>query len=716
MDLKGIYKQEIYRSPNSNYKVIVVEVTKTNVVVCGNFNNLEEGLSYQFSGDYITHPKYGRQFKAMSYKKDVDTKMGLVTYLSSNKFVGIGEKTALKIVDTLGLDALNLISLDKHNLDKVKGLSQNKKDLIYQIVKANSDEDKIYLELYNYGLTPRMAKKLFDNYGLMTLNIIKENPYRLIYEVDGYGFKKADALALNLGFKKDNPIRIREAILYCLLDLCYKDGNTYILKEDLIKSVISYLDLNDTLIIDAINYLKSHNNLKEISNKIYPNNLYNAEVSVANNLKLIKETAYLKYDEQILEHALLDIEKELDFTYTKTQKDTILTILNEKVSIITGGPGTGKTTIVKAIIKLYLKINKQEENKDILLLAPTGRAAKRLAETCNINAYTIHKGLGYDYNGFFTFNKNNLLPYKLIIIDEASMIDIELAFRLLDAINYKAKVIFIGDENQLPSVGPGEFLHDIIASKMFKTYRLKEVMRQVKDSDIIKLANMVLKEEISPSIFQNKKEVYIYTLTNTSIKTRIKILLDNYLAKGNTLENMQVIIPIYNGPQGIDEINKFIQQNYNPKKEKSFTYKDQVYYVNDRVLQLQNDLERGITNGDIGYVIDIDETSILVSFAKRIVKYTKNDLDNLTLAYVISVHKAQGSEYENVIFPILNSYSIMLKRKLIYTAITRAKKKLIILGDLAYINSRIKLYEPLRNTTLIDLLKDKPKLSPYDFL
>lgn len=716
MELKGIYIQEIFRASDSNYRIILVETETEKVIVSGSFSNIEIGLSYVFIGDYYIHAKYGKQFKATTYKKSTDTKTGLITYLLSDKFVGIGIKTATNIVDTLGLDALNLIVKDKTILDKVPNLSKTKKELLYEILKSKSEEDSVYIELYNMGLSPKMAKKIFENYGLMAVNIIKENPYRLIYEVDGYGFKKADDLALSLGFEKDNKIRIMEAILYCLDNLCYKNGNVFIEENDLIKEVISYLDIAKNLIDNCFITLVNNKRVVKINNNIYLNSLYNAEIKVANFLKCIKDVPIKKYKEEILDSNLILLEKELKFTYTSLQKKVIKAVLNDKIAIITGGPGTGKTTIVKGIIKLYLKVNKLKNSDGILLLAPTGRAAKRLQESCNVEAMTIHRGLGYDYNGVFAFNENNLLPYNLIIIDEASMIDIELAYRLLSAVNYKSQIIFIGDENQLPSVGPGEFLHDIIAADCFKVYRLFEVMRQVKDSNIIKLANMILEEKIEPNIFKGKKEVYNYNLFNNNLKYKIKQLLDNYLSKGNDLANIQILIPLYSGVNGIDEINKFVQIEYNKNKDKFLKYKDNIYYLNDRVLQLQNNPEKQIMNGDIGYIIEILDNSLTINFNNKIVELNKNDLDNLTLAYAISVHKSQGSEYDNVIFPLLSSYSIMLKRKLIYTAITRAKEKLIIIGDINFINKRIMLKEKLRNTSLMELLKEEKEVTPYDFL
>lgn len=715
-ELKGVFVSEIYKAPDSAYKVVLIKANNKNYTLSGNLPLLEEGLSYVFYGDFVNHPKYGKQFKVTSYKRIKDTKAGLITYLSSDKFYGIGKKTATKLVEILGEDALLLIAKNKEVLDKIPNLTKAKKQLIYEQVKANSEEDATYIELYNYGLTPKMANKLYEQYGTNTLNLIKENPYRLIYDVVGFGFKKADNLAMSLGINADNEIRIKEAILYTLTNSCYQDGNCYILVNDLIKLTNNYLNIDTKLIIDSLEELKDKRRLVQKDTKVYPNVLYNAEFKVAQYLKQLANAPFRQYEKAKIEQALKSVEASNSFSYTVKQKETLAKILNDKVAIITGGPGTGKTTIVKGIIKMFNKLNNVKNDPSILLLAPTGRAAKRLKEANGLEAYTIHKALGYDYTGEFSFNEFNRLPYDLIIIDEASMIDIELAYHLLEAINTFSQVIFIGDENQLPSVGPGEFLHDLINSKAFSVYRLTEVMRQVADSNIIKLANMILKQNLDFNIFKEHREVFFYQADKTNLLNVIKRIMDNYLSKGNALNNLQILIPLYQGIVGINEVNKFIQTNYNPHKEVMIKHSDLTFYPDDKVLQLQNDPEKGIMNGDIGYIVDIFADSVGVDFTGKIVRLASSDLDNLTLAYAISIHKSQGSEYENVIFPILSSYSLMLKRKLIYTAITRAKQKLIILGDLELLKHKSKIKEQLRNTSLMEFLEEKKEITPYDFM
>lgn len=715
-ELKGVFVSEIYKAPDSAYKVVLVKANNKNYTLSGNLPLLEEGLSYVFYGDFVNHPKYGKQFKVTSYKRIKDTKAGLITYLSSDKFYGIGKKTATKLVEILGEDALLLIAKNKEVLDKIPNLTKAKKQLIYEQIKANSEEDATYIELYNYGLTPKMANKLYEQYGTNTLNLIKENPYRLIYDVVGFGFKKADNLAMSLGINADNEIRIKEAILYTLTNSCYQDGNCYILVNDLIKLTNNYLNIDTKLIIDSLEELKDKRRLVQKDTKVYPNVLYNAEFKVAQYLKQLANAPFRQYEKAKIEQALKSVEASNSFSYTVKQKETLAKILNDKVAIITGGPGTGKTTIVKGIIKMFNKLNNVKNDPSILLLAPTGRAAKRLKEANGLEAYTIHKALGYDYTGEFSFNEFNRLPYDLIIIDEASMIDIELAYHLLEAINTLSQVIFIGDENQLPSVGPGEFLHDLINSKAFSVYRLTEVMRQVADSNIIKLANMILKQNLDFNIFKEHREVFFYQADKTNLLNVIKRIMDNYLSKGNALNNLQILIPLYQGVVGINEVNRFIQTNYNPHKEVMIKHGDLTFYPDDKVLQLQNDPEKGIMNGDIGYIVDIFADSVGVDFTGKIVRLASSDLDNLTLAYAISIHKSQGSEYENVIFPILSSYSLMLKRKLIYTAITRAKQKIIILGDLELLKHKSKIKEQLRNTSLMEFLEGKKEITPYDFM
>ena len=714
-DIKSITGQitnYIFESQDSLYKVCEIETTDGEVTIVGSFPHLDEGLSYQFFG-YMKDTKYGEQFYVESYQRsDNFTKDGLISYLSSDRFYGVGIKLATNIVDTLGLSALSKIIDNPNVLDDVKGLNSTKKQIIYESLKANYQAEEVYIRLFSFGLTAKMIERIFDIYGLESVNRIEENPYILIYDVEGFGFKKCDNLAMNLGFKEDDIRRIKAATIYTITTVCNEYGYTFLTESQLIlstKRLLNSFKILDELYMDSISLLINENKLIKEDDRIYISYLYNAENSASEKLIRISDTKINLNSKEKIEAALEYVEKELNLTYTLLQKEAIVNSLLNKLSIITGGPGTGKSTILKGIINVYAKLNNTTTVDDdflnkVLLVSPTGRAAKRMVMASNYKASTIHKALGYTQDGLFMHDDLSPLPYKLIIIDEASMVDTLLLNNFLKAILNTAQIILIGDSNQLPSVGPGNVLYDLINSNIFKVTKLNQIMRQAKDSDIIQLSSMVLAQRIDYRVFDNRKEVYFYPYDAKSLTNGLFRILDNFVEKGgDILSGIQILIPMYAGICGIDEINKKIQERYN-KETESIVRENKYFKKNDKVLQLKNDNILDIMNGDTGVILDItkdDEKDVLIiKFDDRVVTYKARDFDNLSLAYAMSIHKSQGSEFDNVILPILPNYNIMLKRKLIYTAITRAKKKLIILGDLKTLDNAIHQLDLERQTTL----------------
>ncbi len=706
----GKYLKLIY-SNLEDYQVAKIEVNKKEVTITGSFPTLEEGLMYSFTGDFINHKVYGKQFRVTNYDKAPDSTDGLVSYFASGKFKGIGPKKALALVNALKTDVINKIINNDDAFKNLKGFSLEQKKLIQEELKNSTSLDYLYIELAKYGLSNTMIKKLIANYGEDTLKIIKENPYILIYDLKGFGFIKADNIALSIGYKVDDLIRIKEATLYTLLNKCYEDGNTYVNEFKLEEAVLLLLKFDNSYldkVKEALAKLSEEGRLIKIERKIFPLNLYKAEEGIARCLIELKDAKCKNYSLSKIGNELKNIEETFNIKYTDLQKDALSNVFKEKISIITGGPGTGKTTIVRGILALYSAltgIDMADEHYNVLLVAPTGKASKKLSESTFYKALTIHRALGYNYDGIFLYDEVNRLNVDLLIVDESSMIDIELAYRLLKALPLKTRVVFIGDENQLPSVGPGDFLHDIIASNLFKVFRLKEIMRQASDSNIIKLANKVLNQKIDFTLFNQKKEVYFYNIDINNYFNFLKRILDNYyISHNNTLDDLELLIPMYNGVVGINETNKFIQENYNHHKDKALNIGSNTYYIGDKIMQTVNSPEKEVMNGDTGVIIDINEDGALIDFNGKVTLMTKQEFKDLTLAYAISIHKSQGSEYKNVIMPIYSSFYIMLKKKLIYTGITRAKEKLIIIGDYKVLENSIKYVEEPRLTNLVNIL------------
>ena len=724
--VEGYILNYIYEASDSLYKVCKI-MTKDDeeLTIVGSFPRLEDGLTYQFIGKMNEHPKFGKQFVVETYEiGNSFSKEGLVIYLSSDKFKGIGVKLASNIIDALGTDCIQKIIDDKSSLDKVKGLNDQKKDLIYEVVKANYLTDDVFIKLYGFGLTPKMAGKIYEAYGLDAANLIEENPYILIKEVDGFGFKKCDLLAMNLNFKENDERRLKAAITYTINYVCYQNGFTFLTHEQVINSAINLLNNNPNILKEefenALNDLIKKGLLVNEDERIFDSILYKAECDLAIKIDKIKKSTSKVFLKDDVEDSLGYVEENLKINYTPLQREAIINSLSNKLSIITGGPGTGKSTILKGILYTYANLLNSSITDDliqfnVLLVSPTGRAAKRMTEVTNFKASTIHKALGYGYDKGFSFNEFNLLPKKLIIVDEASMLDIELAKNLFNAISNDAQIILVGDANQLPSVSPGNVLVDLINSNVFKTTKLTQIMRQAEDSQIIKLSHMILNENILYNIFSTKKDLFFYNFDTKDVIDGIFKILDRFVEKGGDLvKDIQVLAPMYAGIAGIDEINRRIQERYN-KESKMIVRDNQVFKVNDKVLQLKNDTNLDIMNGDIGKIIDIvkieEKDYLLIDFDNKLATYSAQDLDNLKLGYAISIHKSQGSEFENVILPILPSYKIMLKKKIIYTAVTRAKKKLILVGKLEALDYAIKTLDPIRQTALYNRLVDANKLS-----
>ena len=734
--VRGKIKNYVFHNDENSYSIarLITEDQKT-VTIVGYFPVVSEDMTYEFSGTWVKHNTYGEQLKVESFKKcEEQSRSGLISYLSSPFFHGIGPKTAEKIVDTLGVDAIQLITKDKSILKKI-GLSAIRIEKFYQQLIENQTNEHILVALYGYELSGKLAMKLLNKYQMLTLEKLEENPYRLIDDLEGIGFIKADEIARKLNIEKNDPRRMRAAILYAIEQVAYQNGDIYLTEEQLEHE--AYQALGDTFdLTDQIQSLIDEKRIVCEDNRYYLSMTYYAEIGLAEKMKRLidqKTNRDISYLETLLDAT--EIQKNI--TYTDVQKEAIITALSNQFTIITGGPGTGKTTIIDGLLDVYrkyyqLNCKNPAIYEKIGLMAPTGRAAKRMKELLDLDAKTIHRHLGYSYDGEFLYDESHPLPQDLIIIDEASMIDLFLAKKLFGSIKESAQVIVVGDVDQLPSVGPGQVLSDMIESQMIPTVRLTQIHRQAKDSKIIRLSRAVNEQQVSYDDLVSEQDVYLYKTTQDRIKKTIIQQIQGAINEGYSLiDDIQILAPMYKGDLGIDALNQALQEAFNSRRDKKMVYGDKTYYVGDKVIQLVNDPERLIMNGDIGVIKDIkynaqDDPYLVVSYDDNDVMYEKVDLDEINLAYAISIHKSQGSEYKIVMMPMVKGYMHMLKKELIYTAMTRAKKFLIILGDMQLLIYAANHLSEKRQTTLSVRLKGEvesqieedplDELSPYDFM
>ncbi len=713
--IKGVVKAIIFEAKDSTYKVVIVQTNDEKKTVTGYFPQIDKDACYTFEGETVKHARYGEQFKCSNFTRDsFENIEGLIYYLSSRRFEGIGEVTAKKIVDTLGLDAINKIIEDPDCLESIPGITKKRALALSKAIKDNEEINDIFVSLYSYGLSISAANKMYVKYDKDVLKKINENPYILCTDIENFSFKKCDAIAKKIEIDPHDKRRLNEGVIYTLFNHTYSFGNTFIVLDNLIRESIKLLEtsvdsFSDQEILESIYFLEQINRIKIIKRRIYPYNLYYAETEAARILKQMLSFKYERFGVQRIEEKLTEVENNLLFELTSEQREAVKCSLRNKISIITGGPGTGKTTILKVILNTYSLLTKKSlvdlyNSHEILMVAPTGRASKRMYEQTGVCGFTIHKALEYDKDNEFNKNSLNKLNAKLLIVDESSMVDIELFYHLLDALPLNSRIIFLGDVNQIPSVGPGNVLSDLINSNLIPISRLNLVLRQVEESNIIKLSTSIINQEIDFSIFNERKEVFLYHLENYDIIPFILKLLHKYKQnKEDFYFDLQILCPMYSTMCGIDKINEAIQSEFNDSIEQ-VKYGNHIYKVGDKVLQTQNNPELELNNGDIGIIKSINkndkEIILYIMFDSNMVRYPYSNLDELTLGYAISIHKAQGSEYKNVIIPIVPEFWTMLRKKLIYTAITRAKEKVIILGNAEVLNKAIRVNEEIRLTSL----------------
>ena len=706
--VEGYLNKIIFHNKENNYYILSIFLNDQYdfiegdyLSVVGTFNDFEfvEDDLYSFKGEIVQHRKYGTQLSAIVVEPVIEKdKEAIVSYLSSSIFQGVGRKTAELIVDTLGVDALDKIYEDKDSLFNIKGIPEQRKDTIYATIVANKQTQDIILKLNEYNLSNNLILKIYNFYKHNTLRTITESPYSLIKDIKGINFKTVDKIAETNEIAANDRERILYAFIYTINSFCFSTGNTYISKNTLLYNTFNILYSSRNIavakedILSSYDYALDTGKLIEIEDRVFLPEIYYSEYSIYSDIsKRLELEDDFDISDSLLDKYIEEVEDELEISYDIVQIAAIKNCIKNNFAILTGGPGTGKTTIILAVIKIFQKIKNYsihdllDESRSILTLcAPTGKAAKRMSESTGFYASTIHKAIGWstEDENMEEFVSEKFIKSELVIIDESSMIDVFLMYNLLKIINKDAKIILVGDNDQLPSIAPGNVLNDLINSKAISTVKLNKIFRQSEHSSIINISHSI-KNNIPFDILENFDDKEFIFANKSEMINVISAVYDN-LIKNTNKENIQILAPIYKGTSGINEINMAIQSRFNDNEEK-IEYGELIYKVNDRVMQLVNRPEDNIFNGDIGYIEEIykegNKVKIVIDYDGNFVTYEKTELNQITLSYACSIHKAQGSEFENVIIPFIDNYNFMLNKNLTYTAITRAKKKLILCGS-----------------------------------
>lgn len=693
--IKGKFRQSIYTS-ETGYVVGIFRVRESSddikdienktITFTGYFAELSTEDSYEFQGKYANHARYGYQFQVESYEKLMpEGEDAIIEFLTSSLIKGCGEKTAKKIVEVLGDKAIDKIKENKANLFLVPNISEKKADTIYNSILKYYESNETIIKLKEYGFTIKDSMKLLNIYGKSIINLITENVYDLIEHID---FKTLDKVYFKI-YKETNTNRILACIIESLKNLSFINGDTYSFENEIKDYLESVFNLKDIDIKKHLKLLEQEFKVVIKKEKIYLKEYYEYEDIIATNLLAINNKKKNKINN--LEKIIEQVENQFEITYNEEQKLAIKTALENNVTIITGGPGTGKTTIITGIINVYKQINKLNErgiNANLALLAPTGRASKRLAETTNYGASTIHRYLKWNKEtNSFGINEYNKTYHKLIIVDEVSMLDTYIMYSLLQGLENDIQIVFVGDENQLPSVGAGLILKDLIDSKIFSHVNLKNIYRQSENSYIPVLAKEIKEKNIKTNYLEKKDDYNFLLASSKQIKELTTEICKRSISKGLNENDIQVLIPMYKGENGIDNLNVTLQEIFNPVNDKLEEIKigNIIYRVGDKILNLVNDLEKNIFNGDIGYISEINIDSkkdfLIINFYGNFVSFKREDLQTIKHAYAISIHKSQGSEFNHVILPLTKTYKKMLYNKLLYTAVSRAKKSLVIIGS-----------------------------------
>jgi len=690
--LQGEVLSVVYHNPDTNYSVLRVKAPNEpgQVTVVGNMGQLVPGESVSMTGKWVEHPKFGRQYQAESCVQSLPATLnGIQRYLGSGMIRGVGPALAEKMIEAFGSDVLDVLDTDPKRLLKVEGIGPKKLERIQESWTEQREIRSLLIFLQTYEVPPTFAGRIFQRYGARSVEKLQQNPYDLAYEIRGIGFKTADAMALKLGFSEDSPERL-EALLVFLLFQCSEQGHVFFPCEDLFHRAVEVLgsDLRGGLEA-ALDRLQERKRVvvldlpeQGVEQAVFLRHFYKWELEIASRLfSLSSHPGALSADR--IAQALKSMENVAGLRLSAEQQDAVQQACLNKISIITGGPGTGKTTITRVVINTLRKLGLK-----VRLAAPTGRASKRLSEATHCHASTIHRLLGFGPGGEFAYNENKKLKADVLLVDEASMLDCQLFVSLLRSLPLTCRLILVGDVNQLPSVGPGNVLSDLLESGAVPSRTLTQIFRQARESTVVVNAHRINQGKFPVASPRQPPEADFFWVEQDDPQ-KVQDLILNMVCERipevygyDPLKTVQVLAPMHKGLVGTSELNRLLQDRLNPSgQEVRSGFK--VFRVGDRVLQTRNNYEKDVFNGDLGWIARMDQESgeLIVDFDGHRIQYAHSELDELQLAYCISVHKSQGSEYPAVLIPVVTQHFLLLQRNLIYTALTRATRLAVIIGS-----------------------------------